>query len=153
VDAVGKQLAADLFALAAVGPQYIFAIARFAVGTLGDFGRDVQLQSHAPLSARIAACLGYLHTYGIDCGFESPYFTGGPQVVPNSVISAVEAVTRPAEWPSADQVKTIAHTLREGRIVEGASPVAILGALWNGVVNQSGYVHEIAALISVAIAD
>ena len=54
------------------------------------------------------------------------------------------------ERRSATETEEIAVILRDGRIVDDASPTGILAALWEGVVQQSGYIHEVAALISIA---
>jgi hypothetical protein len=144
----GKQLAADLLATAATGPQYVFAIARFAIGTLGDFGTEVLEHRHRlTLSARISACLQYLGE--LSPKFESPYFTRIPHCLPPAVLDIVRRVVR-TDGIDNRELQTVTETLRDGRIVADASPIAILAALWNAVVRRSGYLHEIAALISIA---
>ena len=147
---MGKQLAADLLAVAAVGPQYLYAISRFAVGTLGDFGVAASRHNRLSLSARLSACLGYLNAHDDFPKFESPYFIDGPKMVPPAIVKIVRGVAVRCELPSATETEEIAVILRDGRIVDDASPTGILAALWEGVVQQSGYIHEVAALISIA---
>lgn len=144
----GKQLAADLLAAAAIGPQYVFAIARFAIGTLGDFGTEI-LEHHSRLtmSARISACLQYLGPFSPE--FVSPYFTRIPHKLPRQVVDIVRRVVKDVGIDEGE-VTRVAEILRDGRIVMDASPITVLAALWNGVVRRSGYIHEIAALISIA---
>ena len=62
---VGEYLAADLLAASVVGPQYIYSMARFAVGNLAETTEAGTLQENRPtFPIRLKACLALLRALG-----------------------------------------------------------------------------------------
>lgn len=145
---IGRQIGADLLACAAAGPPFIFALARFAAGT----GTAATLASGTdevlPLQTRLSLCIGLLNALGRPPGFISSYLPDQGSAVPGPVVDIVRASIMD-ECASEEEIQRIMADLRSGRVVS-ARPTAILEALWRGVAARSGYVHEIAALVSVA---
>ena len=150
---MGKELAADLLAVAAVGPQYIFAIARFAVGTLGDFSsadRQSNQSNQLSFRARLSACLGMLAALGDYPPFVSPYLPEGRGTLSSEIVNLVKRGASTCFDYDPDELTRIFRLLRRGSIVDKACPTSILAALWNAVALRSGYMHEVAALMSLA---
>src|SRR5216684_2817833 len=146
-----RALAADLLAVAAVGPQYVFAVARFAVGTLGDFSTAAwHSTNRLSFRFRISACLGLLNSLGDYPPFVSPYLPEGPKALPDSIVSAVRRAVGDIKPHEPNEIVRITKALAAGSIVSDASPSAILSALWDAVARGSGYLNEVAALISLA---
>jgi hypothetical protein len=148
----GKEIAKDLIASAIAGEPYVYALARFSIGNLGEFGTGGGLAvKSTAFKLRLAVCLGILKALGVPTGFSSSYLTGEPITLPDPIVRIVEAATEQVKNSRAsnEELADITAALRRGDVVE-ARPSAILTALWRAVANRSGYLHEIAALVSVA---
>jgi hypothetical protein len=146
---VGRELAANLLAAAVAGPAFIFAMARFAAGA-GPAAVAVEAREELlPLRSRLSACIGILDALERPAGFISSYLPETGMKLPGEIISIVRESISAAEPPSENEICRITEALRAGRVVD-APPTFILDALWRGVATRSGYLHEIAALVSVA---
>jgi hypothetical protein len=145
---IGRKFGADLLACAAAGPPFIFALARFGAGT-GSAGTQVSgTEDMLPLQTRLSMCIGLLNALGRPPGFISSYLPDAGMTIPPDVIAVVRTSMVEA-CASEDEIRRITTDLRAGRVVR-ALPTAILEALWRSVASRSGYLHEIAALVSVA---
>jgi len=150
VSRVAKEIAADLLATAVAGPPFVFAMARFAVGQLGEV--DTERLHRLILTSfrtRLRACLGMLAAMGIQPGFHSAYLGDGPLELPDEVVDVVIAAAGAVYKSDEKELEKIRGALAAGRIVR-ARPTAILTALWRAVAERSGYLHEVAALMSIA---
>jgi hypothetical protein len=148
---IRKVIAADLIATTVAGPAFVFAMARFAVGTLGDLGDYHSVGWRPSLRARLTVCLEYLNALGLnEPRFQSKYLPAVTTSLPEPIVKAVKAATRGVKRPTPAELDAIAATLSDGRVVKDQSPTAILSALWRAVPAGGTYIHEIAALISVA---
>jgi len=150
VKPVAKEIAADLLATALAGPPFVFAMARFAVGHLGDFRVGTVHATNLPsFRLRLRACLGLLTDLGIHSGFRSVYLPEGEMRLPKEIVDVVRSAVANVQRPTETELVRIAAQLHAGRVVE-ARPTTILSALWRGVATRSNYLHEVAALMSVA---
>jgi hypothetical protein len=143
-----SEVLADLVATAAVGPSYVYAAARFTIGTLSEFtGQPTSSTVSPPFPGRVRLCLAFLRAMGHQAPFSSEYLE-----VPNSALDSnlCAAIARLVKEPFAgDEQLEVSHdSLRAGRIAS-SRPVEIVGALWRAVVRKSGYLNEMAALLSV----
>ena len=145
---VALDVAADLVSCVITGPPYVFARARFAVGNLGEPAAAAPEDSPS-FRLRLGMCLGLLKAIGREAEFNSVYYKQGPLEIPDNVVKEVKKIPRlTRRWPEAN-IAAITNDLRAGRIVR-AHPTAILIALWRAVAARSGYLNEVAALVSVA---
>ena len=149
-DRIAREMAADLIATAAAGPQYVLAMARFAVGTLSRSElSDVGGGQRLPFHARLSACLELLHARTTPIDFASVYLPASKHELPEDIRKLLEVIA-PTDR-DLENLDDINDLLCEGCVVE-ARPLAILGALWRAVAKRSRYVNEVAALVSVAAA-
>jgi hypothetical protein len=147
---VAKEIAADLLATAIAGPPFVFAMARFAVGNLQESDPTMSLDTRLPpFRTRLRACLGLLDGLHIDSGFRSAYLPDGALSLPPPVVEVIKSATAGVQRPTASDLDRITADLRAGRVSRAPSG-AILTALWSAVAARSGYLHEVAALLSVA---
>lgn len=153
VHRLGREMAADLLASAAVGPQFVFAMARFAVGTLSQSALGPMRHGRGlPFRTRLSACLSLLRHIGTPAEFTSLFLPETAVTLPTAVVEmALRAISRDSRSPDSG-LERITEDLQAGRVVR-ADPIAILSALWKAVVARGRYANEIAALISIAAAD
>lgn len=150
---VAREMAADLIAAAVAGPQYIFAMSRFAVGTLSQSERRGWRTGHRlELRRRIATCLSLLRALGTPAEFTSVYLPEHAVVLPTEVVDMVREATSWEPPPFTDDIDSITNSLNRGQIVQ-ARPRTVLAALWRACVARAAYVNEQAALVSVAAAE
>lgn len=148
-----REIAADLLAAAVAGPPYVFAMARFAVGNLGESLRGpVPAGDRPPFRLRLAIVLGALEALGHITRFNSSYYSHAPVELPDSILAVVRKATAnilPVDEPKIVEITTC---LKTGRVATGR-PTEIVTALWRAVAGRTGYLNEIAALVSVATSD
>jgi hypothetical protein len=146
-----REIAADLIAAAVVGAQYVFAMARFAVGTLSqsELG-PLHSEHHPAFRKRLAACLALWRQTGNAAAFSSIFLSETGVTLPDGVVDIVRESV--AGLPANDEeVDRVTLALCAGRVVE-ASPVTVLAALWRAVAARGRYLNEVAAVISIAAA-
>lgn len=149
-----RAIVTDLLACAAVGPQYVFALARFAVGTLGEphvtgtsaGGARLELRS------RLQNCLAFLDAIEKPARFTSIYLPEAAVTLPPELVDLVREATKEIVLPDDSAIDKVMQDLCAGRIVR-ANPTMVLAALWRGVVTPGRYVNEIAALVSTSAFD
>jgi hypothetical protein len=149
VEDVGRSLAADLLATTFAGPQFVFALARFAVGVLSGIGDDWRPQDGPAFPARVAACVSLLRSLGLRAQFETVYLSTSGLELPSDIVGILREEMKHIEYPYDDELQTITEQLSSGQIV-AAPPISILAALWRAVADRSGYLNELAAVMSVA---
>lgn len=145
-----REMAADLIAAAVAGPQYVFAMARFAVGTLSQSEhRGFRNGQRLQLRRRLSACLALLRTLGAPAEFTSIYLPENEVTLPKDLVDLVCAIPSCDGASLADDVAEVTHGLTRGCVVR-ARPRVILATLWRECVRRGAYVNEQAALVSVA---
>jgi hypothetical protein len=149
---IGKDIAADLIATAVVGPQYVLAMARFAVGTLSQSRiNGLHDEQRLAFRQRLGACLALLRELNNPAEFTSVYLSEAPTVLPVAVVNVVLQMAGRKPLPSGEELDRIAAELRAGCVVR-ASPVAVMATLWRAVAVRGDYMNEVAALVSIAAA-
>lgn len=147
-----KELAADVLATVAVGPSYLYAFSRFALGTLGDIRREdvfSHAETHPPIGLRLRSCAAVARLLFLDTKFSSRFLPESGPTLPLEVLKNLAALVRDPFRTPPETLDTIMADLRAGQIAQ-ARPTEILAALWRAVANKTGYVNEIGALVSVA---
>ena len=145
-----REVAADLLAAALSGPPYVFAMAMFAIGNLGESASAASRpKERPPFRLRLALCLALLESLGHATRFSSRYYTRPKVDLPENVVKAVKDVTSGVRPVDEAKIADITYKLARGRIADGR-PTEILTALWRAVAGRTGYLNEVAALISIA---
>jgi len=149
-----KEVGANLIAAAVAGPPYVFAMARFAFGTLSlsDDGANGSVW-HPPFRKLLSSCLAILEQLGNPAGFTSVYLSESAAELPAQVVAMVRTiVTRGSCALGTADIPQILAELRSGLVVQ-AQPAAVLAALWGAVATRGQYVNEVAAVVSIAAAE
>ncbi|MBZ5491448.1 MAG: hypothetical protein LAO76_11000 [Acidobacteriia bacterium] len=143
------ELLADCVAALIAGPAFLYAMARFATGTLSE-SRRKGTQTHPPFANRLRCCLAFLKARGFDVPFQSKLLTVGDETIGNTLSRDIQAlVPRPYTVTEHDDAKTkVKEALQNGRVPD-AAPTAVLNALWDAVVRKESYVNEIASLFAM----
>lgn len=146
-----EELVADLVACASCGPSYVYALARFALGSMSQFAdRSVMHLSYPPIGDRISLCLSYFAHFSIEVPFESKFISEVNIVDLGSLSDDIVKLLHDSYTPLQhnEAITTVKELLMQGHVID-ARPTLILNALWDGVVRRSGYVNELAAVSSI----
>lgn len=148
-----EEVFADLIASAICGPAYVFALSRFALGTISDFDTPTPwVGDHPPLPIRLGYCLGFLHSMGFDILFQSNYDKSIViKRLSSNTIAFLKDLLHPYKRIDHNRAtKSVKKILMQGTPVNEEATI-ILNALWDGVSRKSGYVDEYAALYSISV--
>jgi len=145
------EIICDLVATLAVGPSFVYAFSRFLVGTLRQFEKPTDERRldrlYPPLAKRLTLCLALLRAINPETVFNSAYISAPPAPLSPYFVRMVREIVRdPASMPSP----VIPAALRVGRIPL-ARPTDVVASIWSAVANRTGYLHEIAAMLAVAV--
>jgi hypothetical protein len=139
---------ADLVAAAVAGPAYVFALARFAPGSMGPSTSRLPTERVPALEERILVCLRLLRKMRINVPFASRYMTyEGARCGKELAETIMALVVDPFDGRRA-RLRPVIRALRRGEIVD-EPPTLLLNALWDSVVRRSGYLNEIALFESL----
>jgi len=151
ISSYASEILSDLIAISLTGPAYLYALSRFATGTLHEFvGDSMVSDTHPAFRKRILLCLEFLQAIGIIVPYESEYLEKPEGSFPSALVKKILAYVE-MPYLLEDHEKAIGRIksdLLNGRQVS-ASPVLVLNALWDAVMKKEGYVNEIAVLLSL----
>lgn len=150
------ELAADLIACALCGPAFLFAFARFALGTLHTMGSEDESVSHThpPTSSRLRTCEWALQQWGFDVQLQSTFLPDGLKLVEDVGLlqSVREIVSRPYGLEEhAQAVGATESALHRGELLGATPPTVLLNALWHSVVDKTGYANEVALAYALLV--
>lgn len=146
-----EELAADLIACCIAGPAYVYAVTRFAGGTLMDYSPQRRIHDYfPPLAERIRACINFVRSLGLPVHFESVFWEAREIRISDQLrrdVNEFVAISYGMEEHS-NAIGPVQAALGEGRPVE-VDCGQVINALWDAVIRKSGYLNEFAVLYSV----
>lgn len=140
----------DLIATALVGPAYVYALPRFALGTMGYFSdRNRHQKTHPSIASRILLCIELLVSLGFTPSFNSEYLeVSGSQMDRCLVDKIISLIKEPYSCYQHSNIEEIQNSLAKGIIISNR-PTLIINALWDAVIHRKNYINEIATLSSL----
>jgi hypothetical protein len=146
-----QEVMCDLIGCLIVGPAYLYAMCRFATGTLEEFTESRRAStSHVPLPFRASICLDLFAARGIPATLRSRYFEWSAALLDDELRVVLDGVVpRPYDREDHDHALSVVQpALLRGEPVE-ATPSQVLNAMWDAVIQGRGYANEIAAAWSL----
>jgi hypothetical protein len=147
-----EELLCDWVGAALVGPAYVFALARFALGELSPSERD--LREFPSLKLRLETCKSLLAQMDITVPLRTSLFTikrcGLPAGILESLVEMGLTLYTREEHEAA--LERCVPALSKGSILRSSAPL-LLNALWSGVVKRKAYINEVALYFSLAAGD
>lgn len=145
-----SEIICDLIAAALVGPAYVYALPRFAMGTLSQFcDRDKHHKTHPSIAARVVLCIELLNALGFMPTFVSQYLEVTENKMNKYFVSKIlSLIKEPYSYNQHSNIGEIQKSLANGVIISNR-PTIIINALWDAVIHKRNYINEIAALSSL----